>query len=201
MWQGYADDFAKKWLQNGDKYAFSANYFKHEWTFGIEESLNQHGLTLAGCKTLEDVSKVFSPWVWKGDPFFQLFDVVKPPVVLMREGGEDCDGWAMAHSLAVQHVLGPQGWKAYNISYYAKPWWNSHHFSLCEDPSGRFWAVQPEPTDNADDGKWPKVFGPFIDIPQAVKTICSMYKDTTVEWYDVRTPMWDLVHSAQPLAA
>ncbi len=193
MWQGYADGMAKHWLLDGGKYVFSKDYFKGEWVVGVEEALNQHGKTLVGCNTLEDVSKVFSPWVWKGDPFFQMFDVVKPPVVLMREGGDDCDGWAMAHSLAVQHALGPKGWKAFNVSYYAAPWWMSHHFSMPQSPDGKFWAVQPEPTDNAQDGRYPKVFGPFDTVGATVDFVRRMYEGVAVVWYDVRDPMWNKV--------
>lgn len=190
MLQQLFQPIAHQWLREGAKYAKSAELAGAAWQVPVQEALLAHGLSLDGRTTPAAVVDVFRPrWHWRPDPLFQLWDFVDPPQVLLANQGEDCDGWAMAHSQATAYALGPLGWRSFAVSYYADPWQMSHHFAVTIDPHGDHWVLQPQPrADQAAEQQ--VVFGPFPDIPTCVAVVASWY-NARAEWFDVRTPMWE----------
>lgn len=196
MLQQLFDPPARLWLLAGVKYATSADLAGPDWLVQVPEALKAYGLSLDGCSSIVEVTSVFrGRWRWKPDPAFQLWDVVYPPVQLLARGGEDCDGWAMAHAQAVEHVLGRQGWKAVIVSYFADPWQLSHHFAVACDPSGGHWVLQPQPAaDQPADQE--VVYGPFTSLEACVHTVAGWY-NATASWWDVRTPMWETHSTAK----
>ena len=190
MLQQLFDPAARLWLLAGVKYSTSAGLAGEAWAVPVSEALRAHGLALDDCRTLFEAVGVFRKrWRWVPDPAFQLWDVVYPPAQLLARGGDDCDGWAMAHAQAADHVLGRQGWKTVIISYYADPWQLSHHFAVAIDPRGGCWILQPQPSaEQADDT--PTVFGPFPSIEDCANIVASWY-GAKASWWDARTPMWD----------
>lgn len=175
------------WL-SGAKYAFSKARAGAAWQVKIGAALARYGVSLDGCRDLDDIVRVFSPrWAWLPDPVFQIWDVVYPPELLLARGGDDCDGWAMAHAQAIDHVMAPRGWQARIISVLADPWTVSHHFAVAVDPEGRIWAVQPQPERNQSGD--PVVHRPFTSFAEAASTVMSWY-GAKVVWFDVRHPDW-----------
>lgn len=185
--------FALAWL-GGDgalKYANSRRLYGASWDIGVEVALGYWMLRqqLEACRTQHDVVRVFrGRWFWKPDDVFQLFDTVRPPDHLLANGGDDCDGWAMAHTQAINYALGRYGWKAWCISYLAEPRWLSHHYCLARDPAGQFWVIQPQPTE-ADWKNYGErnqtVFGPFRTAEETPHAVASWYRAGIV-WWDKR---------------
>lgn len=181
------------WL-SGPKYDTSARIYGAAWAVGIETALSWRGRTLANCKTIHDVIRVFrGREFWKRDGFYQLFDTVKPPDFLLAEGGDDCDGWAMTHCQAINQALGRYGWKAWAVSYLADPFWMSHHYCLARDPQGQFWVIQPQPT--AEDWKTKgdagnqTVYGPYRSAGETPHIVAGWY-NARVVWWDVRDGLY-----------
>ncbi len=190
MLQQLFDPAARLWLQAGLKYSTSAEVAGPAWAVPVNDALKAHGLALDGCRTVFEAAAVFRKrWHWVPDPAFQLWDVVYPPVQLLARGGDDCDGWAMAHAQAVDYVLGRQGWKAVIVSYYADPWHLSHHFAVAIDAAGGHWVLQPQPAADQPD-EMQTVFGPFPSL-EACATIVAAWYGAKACWWDVRTPMWE----------
>lgn len=190
MLQQLFDLPARLWLLGGAKYRASARLAGPAWTVPLADTLKTYGLTLEGRRTLTEALDVFRPrWHWRPDPLWQAWDVVYPPVQLLARGGDDCDGWAMAHAQAAAHVLGPQGWRVVIASYFADPWPLSHHVALAIDPQGGHWVLQPEPTEDQPADQ-PAIFGPYPSVDVAVATVASWYQAKAC-WWDVRTPQWE----------
>lgn len=195
MFNLLADTLARLWLLNGWKYDVSRNLAGADWNVNVQDALVQHGLTLNNCNTLDDIANVFrGKWHWLPDPVGQAYDIVYPPVALLRRGGDDCDGWAGCHAQAVEYVLGNHGWQSVIVSYFAEDWTLSHHFALAVDPQKRMWVIQPQPRPQ-DPQNMQLVFGPFASVEEATRTVASWY-NTKAMWWDVRTPMWQTTQVA-----
>lgn len=166
-----------------------------DWMIPVSVGLLQHGVPmerLTSAKSLEDVVDVFRGlWHWRADPFFQVWDRIYPPIQLLERGGDDCDGWAMAHAQAVAVSLGLYGWTARIVSYLADKWWLSHHFAAAIDPQGLVWAIQPQPTETQDPNAQ-LVYGPYTSLREAAEDVASWY-GVKVEYLDIRTVYGDLV--------
>ena len=181
---------ARLWLQAGAKYATSKRIAGGAWNISLESALKPYGLSLRGCANVFEAADVFRPrWKWKPDPMFQLWDVVYPPANLLARGGDDCDGWAMAHAQAVEAGLSDQGWHSAIISYYAGPWWMSHHFAVAIDPHGGYWVLQPQPAEEQPEDS-PTVYGPYGSFDDCLKQVSSWYQ-VGVGFWDIRTSMWE----------
>lgn len=190
MLQAQFEPIARQWLLAGGKYQLSAQLAGAVWQVPVQEALLAHGLTLDGRATLKAIADVFRPrWHWRPDPLFQLWDVVDPPARLLAQDGEDCDGWAMAHSQAIEYALGRAGWRAVIATYYADPWQLSHHFAVAIDPHGAHWVLQPQPSADQPVNQQ-VVFGPWFDVKTCVDVVASWY-GARAQWFDVRTPMWE----------
>lgn len=192
---------AKIWLLKGLKYKLSAFLTGPDWDLPIQEACAAHGLNLDECPpSLEAVANFFrGHWFWLPDPAFQLYDVVYPPFKLLARGGDDCDGAAMIHAQAAEYVLGPKGYKAYTISYFAKPWWMSHHYALIQDPAGKYWIMQPQP---AKDGNKDQqvVYGPYTTVEETVTAVAGCYWTKAAWWngyqsYQVTAVFYDMRNS------
>ncbi len=185
---------ADYWLFDGNKYKKSKELAGGAWDTPIREVLAQHGLSIDGCTTPQAVADVIRGHLyWRPDPLMQLWDFVDPPEIAMANKGEDCDGAAMLHAQACEYALGPLGWKAYIVSYYADPWQMSHHYAVAVAPDGQVWVLQPQPKADQDPNQQ-VVFGPYASIEETTKVVPSWY-NATADKYDVRTPKYE------PLAA
>jgi hypothetical protein len=139
-------------------------------------------------------------FTWNPDCLFQLDDWVKPPVLLLQSGGDDCDGWAMLHAQAVNDALGRLGWRAFIVSYLAQPFWKSHHFAVAADALDNYWAIEPQPrledlqklSPAAAQDAYPIVFGPFSSIKQAAEAIARRHVAEIV-WMDIRTDQFEAI--------
>lgn len=174
------------WLRR--KWGLSEALAGIAWRVPVAVALGAYGAGFEWSKDaqdLDDVVDVFrGRWRWKSDPFFQVWDRVFPPMLLLGRGGDDCDGWAMAHAQAVTIALGRLGWSGRIASYLASRWWLSHHFAVALDPLGRVWAIQPQASADQDPNLQ-LVHGPFPSIREAADTVASWY-GVTVEYLDVR---------------
>lgn len=184
----FVNNFGQWWL-SGPKYELSAKLHGASWYVNIETALNYQGRSVRGCKTLDDVVRVFrGREFWKPDGAASMADTVLPPDFLLANKGDDCDGWAMTHAQSVNIALGHLGWRAYCVTYLADPWWMSHHFAAAVAPDGMIWAIQPQPTEE----QWRQygdriqtVFGPFRTMDDAINAIAAQYKASPV-WWDKR---------------
>lgn len=174
------------WWLSGPKYGFSRQLAGKAWHTPISEVLALVGRDLKACTTLEAVVGCFKGLHWVKDPLFQAWDRVYPPMLLVKRGGDDCDGWAMAHALAVQEAL---GWPSRIVSYLADPWQWSHHFAVVQAPDGTWWTIQPQAAVGAP-YRLP-IYGPFASIAAATEGIAGAY-GVRLAWYDVRHPDWTL---------
>lgn len=185
---------ADYWLFEGNKYIKSKELAGDAWDVNVVEALAEHDITLEGLTTPQQVADVFrGKWFWRPDPLMQLWDVVDPPQILLKNLGEDCDGMAMLHAQAVEAALGHLGWSARIVSYYADPWQMSHHYAVAVAPDGQAWVLQPQPKADQDPNQQ-VVFGPYASIEETTKVVPSWY-NATADKYDVRTPKYE------PLAA
>lgn len=179
------------WWLSWPKWAVSRWLAGPEWDTPILLALARRSpykaAELAIASTLEEVVDAFRGIVhWMPDPGGQVWDQVLPPALLLRQGGDDCDGMAMLHAQAIAYALGPRGWRAAIGSYLADPWELSHHVALTVDPDGLIWAVQPQPTmEQPQDARL--IFGPYINCEIAMDAIASQYHAKVV-WYDIRMP-------------
>lgn len=188
------------WL-SGPKYDFSKFLAGTDWNIDVETALNKYNLSLKDCKTLHDIDmyirgKIF----WLPDPIGQAWDVIYPPIQMLARGGDDCDGTCMFNAESIEHVLSPQGWKAYTASYLADPFTESHHFAIGLDPHGQVWAMQPPPSHEQwnSDPRWSPqnpnpyscVYGPYSTCNEAVYAIAAQYK-VKVVWYTIRGPKYE----------
>lgn len=182
------NEFGIWWLK-GPKYDYSRKLAgDYAWNLPIKDALAAHGLNIDSCNDMHDVIRLFlGKYFWKPDAIFQARDIVLPPLELLARGGDDCDGWAMCHGQALEYVLKPKGWTVYNVSYFANPWWNSHHFNIMCEPNGQWWAVQPQPTQKQWDERNIRqvqvIFGPFRDFHQAMSAVVAMYQGTSIVWW------------------
>lgn len=84
---------AEYWLFEGNKYIKSKELAGDAWDVGVVEALAEHGFSLEGCTTPQQVADRFrGKWFWRPDPLLRLWDFVDPPAVLLKNLGEDCDG-------------------------------------------------------------------------------------------------------------
>lgn len=185
--------FAEYWLIQGAKYERSKQLAGQEWSTNIVDALKRYGKSLDHCKDVHDVVRVFLGWkFWTADGWYQLDDWVKPPAYLLKEGGDDCDGWAMTHAQAVNAALRKFGYHAWIVSYEAEPWWMSHHYCLVQYPNGEFWVMQPQPTQK-DWQERPQqcqvVFGPYASPEASVHAVAAMYQATVRKW-DLRDDLY-----------
>lgn len=193
MFKALAQALGRWWLA-GPKYAVSRFLAGRDWTLRVDDALALHGRTLAHCRTLEDVLGVFDGHeFWVSDKLWGAWDTVSPPLILLNQGADDCDGNAMLHAQAINVALGPLDWKAVILTYLADPWAESHHFAAATDPGGQVWAVQPQTTA----AQWAEyghrmrlVFGPFKTYADAVQAIAACYPDVTAVCFDVRNDMF-----------
>lgn len=182
------------WLGQGVKYGWSRDQQKDVWNIRVEEAIKPYGLSLDGCKTPQDVTNVFrGKFFWTPDPLLQIYDIVKCPVTLLREGGDDCDGMAMLHAQAINYALGPLGWSAKIYTYLATDFRLSHHFVVAYSPDGKFYVVQPQPTK----AQWEEhgdhcqtVWGPYKTTDGMPELVASWY-NTKIEWWDLRNDMYE----------
>lgn len=181
------------WWLSGAKYAISRLLAGRGWTLPLARALEANGLPRAGlileATTPDQVAAYFRGRAyWRPDPLWQGWDVVRPPVELLRRGGDDCDGMAMLHAQALEMALGRLGWRAGIVSYFADPWHKSHHFAYAVNAAGFVYAVQPQP-----DRDYPYevrlVYGPYATVDAAVRAIAALY-GVEVVWYDNRRPDW-----------
>lgn len=185
-----------KWWLSGPKYDLSRFIYRYSWVIPFEITARKYGLFTTPALTAHDVAAAFSDIYvfWIPDPLWGALDTVKPPHVLLAEGGDDCDGWAMCHARAVEHVLGPLGWRASVVSYLADPWHLSHHFCLAVGPDGSKWIIQPQKSrKQAAEGMQidpvRQYFGPLL-AKDAADVVASWYKAKVV-WCDVRDTNWN----------
>jgi hypothetical protein len=182
------------WL-SGPKYDYSARIHGASWTIGVEQAVGYFGLRqqLDAARDIHDVIRVFrGRFFWKQDDVYQLYDVVKPPDHLLLGGGDDCDGWAMTHTQAINYALGRFGWVAWSVSYLADPFWLSHHYTVARDPQGRYWVVQPQPTETdwrTHGERNQTVFGPYATLEETPAVVAGWY-GAKVVWWDKRDGLY-----------
>lgn len=181
------------WLGQGQKYRLSAYLAGPDWHLPFSAVVAKHHIRLDGATSLRDVVSAFTGRVfWQPDLCWQIRDTVSPPVRLIAEGGDDCDGMAMLHAQAVDHALGPLGWGAAIVSYLARDVRLSHHVCAAKDPDGRLWVIQPQPMRGHDADPLPGFV--FRDHAHLARVVASWYH-TDVIAYDVRTPQWEPTQS------
>lgn len=133
------------WWNTSAKERVSRLLYGHRaWEVPVIKALGQRGILLDGCRDPRDVSdrirgKLFYSPDWLGG----LGDSTKPPAVLVREGGGDCEDFALLHALAIKAVL---GWRSFYCVYIAWPLGKSHAFAAAYSPEGELWILDPQPT-------------------------------------------------------
>lgn len=180
---------ADAWLFRGLKYRVSEYLYGRDWYLPLSAALAKHKLSLNGKETLHDVVDTFRGFYWASDPLWGILDTVAPPIRLLDQGQDDCDAWAMLHSQAVDHALGPLGWSGRIVSYLADPWVLSHHFCAAVDPQGHIWAVQPRPTRGQPADQDPIIPEAFPSYDLAALGVASTYGARVVK-FDVRDSMF-----------
>lgn len=187
------DHIALAWLAGPDalKYANSRRLYGASWNLGVETVLGYYGLKpkLDAARTIHDIVRLFrGRWFWKPDGLFQVEDTVLPPDYLLKQGGDDCDGWAMLHCQAINYALKKHGYQAWIITYYADPFTLSHHYCVVRDPQGHYWVVQPQPTE-ADWKQYGEacqtVWGPYRYLEETPHAVAVWY-NTKALWWDKR---------------
>ncbi len=119
-------------------------------------------------------------------------DYVKPPIRTLADGFGDCDEASVVHAQAIDHALGPHGWKARIVSYLASNWMMSHHFAVGIDPAGGVWPVQPPPA------KWQPQELEYVwgyackSVEHAAREVAATYGVRVVA-FDVRDARWRVV--------
>ena len=183
------------WLGGGAKYRASANWYWRTWNRPLSEALTKHDIRIAHATTLQQVVDAFAGKVrWTPDLLSQLWDTIKPPIVLLNERGDDCDGSAMLWAQAVEYALGILGYRARIVSYLADPFALSHHVCIVQHPTGELQAIQPPPSAAQDPATNPLIERYFKTYEQAAVEVASWYPDAKrVQGYDVRSASWGVV--------
>jgi hypothetical protein len=151
--------------------------------------LAKHGIHLNGVDSLRGVVDAF-----RGRVFYEwdlgrgALDYVKPPIVTLNDKQGDCEDLAVLSAQAVEHALGPLGWRAAIVSYLAADFRLSHHVCAATDREGRIWAIQPQPMRGQDADPLPGFA--FRDHGHLARTVASWYGTSAVA-YDVRGPRWN----------
>ena len=182
------------WLGQGAKYVVSAAWYASRgWYRPISEALTKHHIDIAHATNVHQVVDAFRGRVhWRPDPVFQIADLVKPPLALLDDGGDDCDGSAMLWAQAINHALNVLGYQARIVSYLAAPFQMSHHVCIVVHPTGELQAIQPPPSDAQDPNTDPIVDRYFKTYRQAACEIASWY-GARVQGFDVRSASWGVV--------
>ena len=203
MYDRVVGDF---WLRQGWKYRCSAWWYRKAWDLPMSVVLAKHGISLNGAATIPEVVERFKGRVrWRPDALFQIADLIKPPLVLLDDKGEDCDGIAGLWAAAIKFALSQDGYQARIVSYLAAPWQFSHHICLVGCPDGGLVAIQPPPSEAQDPDLDPVVRNSdgslmrFASYEQAAHEIASWY-GATVQGFDVRDSHWGVVEKWRWLA-
>lgn len=180
------------WLGKGIKYVISAARYPRAWHRPISEALAKHNISIHHATTLRHVVDPFKSRVnWRPDALFQAADTVKPPIILLDEAGDDCDGSSMLWAQAVNFALKDLGFRARIVSYLSNPWHLSHHVCIVTLPTGELQAIQPPPIEGHDGD--PVIDRYFKTYEHAAREVASWY-GATVQGFDVRDCYWNVVH-------
>lgn len=174
------------------KYWASAVANWSAWNKPFSEVVAKYDLGLQNCREIQEVVNAFRGRVfWKPDPLLQIYDLVSPPDTILQNQGDDCDGNAMLHAQAIEYAL---NWPAKIISYLAKPFWLSHHFTAVSTPNGQLRVVQPQPREidvKTGIAVNPLLEKTFFTYEGAAKYVASLY-NAEVVWFDVRDSKYRL---------
>lgn len=191
------------WYWLGDPFRRKYRFSKREaekahpgsWSMPFSQAIRSksHGLDLrynsvSDLRGLVDVAQ--GKVNWKPDPFFQLWDVVLPPLLFLEARGDDCDGMAMFFAQAVDFAL--SGWRGHILSYLAADFKLSHHVCMAVAPDGKLFAIQPYPSVTQDQRQDPLVAEPFKSYEQAANEVASWYGTKPVA-FDVRDSRWNTI--------
>lgn len=170
------------------------------WDLPFSAALRKHGISLNAATDLHSGIEPFRGKVfWQPDPLWGAGDYVAPPITVLDNQGDDCDAIGWLNACAVEHALGPLGWRGLIVSYLADPWPLSHVFCAAVDPAGRIHVVQPQPA------RWQPadmvhVWGDtFVAFEEAAAVVASLYPvrgrttGARVVALDVRDTRWRVI--------